>query len=184
MTNVFAFGNCSEGQLGIGTSNEFCLPASIEAFQNQQIKSIVSGLKHACVLTADGQVYSFGNNDYGQLGHQKRRTRPERVDALETFIIEQVACGAHHTLFLTKTGAIFCCGDNRRGQFAVAPTPELEHSYKPRLVNALANYKVIQVAAGGDFSVALTQAGDVFAWGDNSCGSLTVERFTGFVFLV
>ena len=36
----------------------------------------------------------------------------------------------------------------------------------------LQSQKVINVAAGSQHSLALTEAGEVFSWGDNSCGQL------------
>ena len=39
-------------------------------------------------------------------------------------------------------------------------------------VTAVKSQKVISVAAGSQHSLALTEAGEVFSWGDNSCGQL------------
>ena len=36
----------------------------------------------------------------------------------------------------------------------------------------LQSQKVMNVAAGSQHSLALTEAGEVFSWGDNSCGQL------------
>lgn len=37
--------------------------------------SVACGENYTVAITYDGQVYSCGNNDYGQLGHEKARKR-------------------------------------------------------------------------------------------------------------
>lgn len=36
---------------------------------------VACGSLHTLVLLHNGEVYSCGNNDYGQLGHEKSRTK-------------------------------------------------------------------------------------------------------------
>lgn len=36
---------------------------------------VACGENYTVAITNDGQVYSCGNNDYGQLGHEKARKR-------------------------------------------------------------------------------------------------------------
>lgn len=40
------------------------------------ILSVACGINHTVMITKSGEVYSCGNNDYGQLGHSKNRTKP------------------------------------------------------------------------------------------------------------
>lgn len=36
---------------------------------------VACGENYTVAITRDGQVYSCGNNDYGQLGHERARKR-------------------------------------------------------------------------------------------------------------
>ncbi len=64
------------------------------------------GDNHTVLALQDGRVFSFGSNDFGQLGHTKPRTRPEQVDCLDAQVIRRLACGARHTLALNEWGQV------------------------------------------------------------------------------
>ena len=64
-------------------------------------------------LTADGIVYSAGDNDSGQLGRSGKRTKPFKIESIEHLPVESVAAGNGFTatqrenMALCKT-ASFC----------------------------------------------------------------------------
>ncbi|KAL3066453.1 hypothetical protein OYC64_016412 [Pagothenia borchgrevinki] len=94
--------------------------------------------------------------------------------------VSQVACGSHHSVALTKDGQVYTWGQGSRGQLGLG---ERQPSTKsPQHLNSLSAVPLVQVAAGGGQSFALSVSGAVFSWGSNHCGQLglgdTTDRHT------
>lgn len=63
------------------------------------------------MAVSNEHVYSFGSNDYGQLGHGEicpdPIDRPKIIRALNDKMVTQVVCGKFHTLALTAQSHVF-----------------------------------------------------------------------------
>jgi regulator of chromosome condensation len=69
--NVWVFGLNNMGQCGLDESEDFIIPSREHPFFNKvekKIDEIVAGQHHTLALMHDGQIYSFGRSDNGQLG--------------------------------------------------------------------------------------------------------------------
>jgi alpha-tubulin suppressor-like RCC1 family protein len=55
-------------------------------------------------LTKNGQVFSWGRNFSGVLGHgdKKHRTIPTKVEALDGIVIIKISCGKYHTAAISN----------------------------------------------------------------------------------
>ena len=62
--------------IGGRDEEQVAVAEDLTVFQNRRIKHISCGECHTVFVMQDGTVYSCGNNDHGQLGHDKARTRP------------------------------------------------------------------------------------------------------------
>ena len=85
------------------------------------VRCLAAGGAHSALLTASGELYTWGAKGGGRLGLGPL-TSNQPVPCLvrlPTFAQErvvQVACGSRHTLFLTQSGQAFGCGANDLGQ--------------------------------------------------------------------
>ena len=104
------------------------------------------------------QVYSMGQNDDKECGHDEQKHVPNLVSILEGLEIVQIASGYQITIFLTSEGEVLEIGkwNNRSGK------PFLEHEIPEPIVKIVV----------GDYSLyALSSSGNVFSWGNNSQSS-------------
>mmetsp|Transcript_16101 Transcript_16101/g.39186 ORF Transcript_16101/g.39186 Transcript_16101/m.39186 type:complete len:454 (-) Transcript_16101:362-1723(-) len=126
---------------------------------------------HTICVTEEGKAYSFGRNANGQLGHGDTLTRgaPTQIKALENCRITKAACGKNHTLLLTSGGEVWSCGGNTFGQLGIGKTGDDHH--KPHLVNNVGS-KVVDVAAGVEFSMLVSEEGKVYSCGHPEYGAL------------
>ena len=98
-------------------------------------------------LSAEGEVYSWGEGDDGKLGHGNKNScdRPRVVDALRGRDIISVSCGGAHSAAITATGELFTWGKGRYGRLGHGDS---EDQLKPKIVEALLGYRVVDVACG------------------------------------
>ncbi len=82
--------------------------------------------------------------------------------------VTQVAAGGNHSCALTTAGAVHCWGSNGNGQLGDGSTT---HRTTPVAVSGLGS-GVAAIAAGDSHTCALTTAGAVHCWGNNSYGQL------------
>lgn len=132
---------------------------------------IVAGDGFFLLLASDGSVWSWGRNDYGQLGIGSAdggvHATPVRV-SFPTAVID-IAAGSSHALALGNNGLIYGWGRNHQGQTGTGDTGTNHATPTSTGYSAF-----IALAAGGDHSVALYATGQIYCWGDNGSGQLGI----------
>lgn len=75
-------------------------PRQVKALVGVKFQNVTCGQRHTDVCTEDGQMYTFGKGEYGQLGHRCKQMKSSQVlnQALATKRITQaVWCLSHHS---------------------------------------------------------------------------------------
>ena len=63
-----------------------------------------------------GEVFTWGSNRFGQVGHGGKDTTPRIVTELLSEPIKKAACGAYHTIAVSQRGGLFTWGCGARGR--------------------------------------------------------------------
>uniref|UniRef100_A0A8C9TJI6 RCC1 like n=1 Tax=Scleropages formosus TaxID=113540 RepID=A0A8C9TJI6_SCLFO len=174
VTKVWGMGLNKDSQLGFQVSchdrqksYEYVLEPSPVALplarpQETRVVQVACGRAHSLVLTDAEGVFSLGNNAYGQCG---RKIVEEEIYSCSAVSLLQVACGQDHSLFLTERGQVYACGWGADGQTGLGHYNMTSH---PVAVGGdLTGVRVQQVSSYGDLSLAVSQDGSLFGWGNS-----------------
>ncbi|KAG6402103.1 hypothetical protein SASPL_138975 [Salvia splendens] len=120
---LLTFGWGLYGQCGKGSTDDELSPTCVSSLLGIKIDGVAAGLWHTICISADGDVYAFGGNQFGQLGTggDQAETLPRLLDAtsLENVNAKAVSCGARHSAVVTEDGKTFCWGWNKYGQLGL-----------------------------------------------------------------
>ncbi|KAL3146508.1 hypothetical protein ABBQ32_000759 [Trebouxia sp. C0010 RCD-2024] len=182
---LWSWGRNVEGQLGHGIHSQdpVATPAAVEVFADVRVKSMAaSGVASFAVLT-DGTVWGWGSSKRGQLGLGPglvQALHPQRLPGLEG--ITSVSAGWGHACALREDGQVFSWGYPQHGRLAhsLASTCARDDQaavmdrlvWEPRPAELLSDSHIKQVVCGLDHTLALSQSGIAYAFGDNSLSQL------------
>ncbi|XP_038890558.1 ultraviolet-B receptor UVR8 isoform X3 [Benincasa hispida] len=120
---LLTFGWGLYGQCGQGCTDDELSPTCVSSLLGIRIESVAAGLWHTVCISSDGDVYSFGGNQFGQLGTgaDQAETLPRLLDApsVENVNAKIVSCGARHSAIVSDNGKVFCWGWNKYGQLGL-----------------------------------------------------------------
>ena len=163
----------------------------VEAWQERTATSVACGGDHTAVILDDGTLHTFGDGEYGRLGHGdwQDQASPKRVEVGSAFVTG-ITFSATHAAAWTRDGRVFCWGaDAAHGQLgpggAEPAAPRGSTALLPQEVTVLPGSgwrcgrgcqgadAIAGVALGSDHNTyAHTARGKVFAWGRGVGGQL------------
>uniref|UniRef100_A8LVI3 Regulator of chromosome condensation, RCC1 n=1 Tax=Salinispora arenicola (strain CNS-205) TaxID=391037 RepID=A8LVI3_SALAI len=120
---------------------------------------------------ASDTVLAWGQNNDGELGDGTTTDRdtPVDVDLPAGTEVTDVAAHGDHSLAVTSAGTVLAWGNNSSGQLGDGTTTDRD---TPADVNLPTGVTITAITGGNDHSLAVTSAGAVLAWGNNSSGQL------------
>ncbi|KAG7367372.1 regulator of chromosome condensation RCC1 repeat protein [Nitzschia inconspicua] len=172
---VLTTGASSYGRLGNGETSEDSLYFdSVEILQEGNVIQIAGGKSFTLALTKEGVVYGWGRNHKGQLGtgfgmavdmySMEQIPTPIDGDELINRTVTKIAAGSNHAACITTSGELFWWG--------------MSLNLEPVRVAEVLHTKIIDIACGQDYTMALSEDNHIYIWGAGKTGVLGVGSGT------
>ena len=162
---VYSFGRNKYGQLGL-RNFEVAVITPSPILNLPKITQVSCGKFFTVCLAEEGTLWSFGYNDYGQLGTGNRNyfNVPQKMQDIP--LAKSIYCGGFHVLIITDDLNLWGVGDNQFGQLCLN---NKEISLKPRQTLFT---NIIKIAAGSFHSIFQNKEQEIYGCGENSHGQL------------
>ncbi|XP_042487543.1 PH, RCC1 and FYVE domains-containing protein 1-like [Macadamia integrifolia] len=179
--DVYVWGEVwSDGGLSDGSANHFpsktdvLLPKPLESNVVLDVHQIACGFRHAALVTRQGEVFTWGEESGGRLGHGIDRDvcHPRVVEYLAVNNVDYVSCGEYHTCAISMAGDLFTWGDGTHNSGLLGHGTDVSHWIPKRISGPLEGLQVLSVACGTWHSALATSNGKLFTFGDGTFGVL------------
>lgn len=156
------------GALGDNVSTETNLLSPVKPLNLNNVIEISAGSTHQCALKANGNVWCWGVNTFGELGDGTSYStkKPNIVPGIENAV--DIDVNYSTSCAVLTDGSVKCWGLNSGKIFG----DNSEKNLSPRVIPNLTN--VGKIKLGRSFNCALLKNDDLQCWGDNSIGQIGV----------
>ena len=171
---VVSFGANKLNQTSHDNYDMLTLPRLVYKLSDLKIKKIFSGYNYNFVIDFKNDVYSWGDNSSGQCGLSDKLIikSPKQVffpELCENDYIDKICCGKNCTYFISLNKKIFLCGYNLIID---------KIWYIPTLLELNFDSNMSQIKSGEDFTLFLTEKGNLYSMGFGSEGQLGIPNLT------
>ncbi len=163
---VWAWGSNNNGQLGDGSTSASPVPVRVAQLP-ANIVAVSAGGNHSMALTSDGNVWTWGRNDFGELGDGTTTARRTPVAVPGLTNVAAIEMGSFHAAAIKRDGTVWTWGNNQFGQLGDGTTTD-RHS--PVQVAGISNAS--KVALGYYETFVIRADATVLASGYNNQGQL------------
>jgi alpha-tubulin suppressor-like RCC1 family protein len=165
---IWSWGSNTSGQLGDNTTTMVRTPVSV-AGAVKTFSRITAGSDHSYAIDKSGRIWSWGINNFGQLGINSvtsTNTPQSILGAVKTFC--KIAAGANHSLGIDKNGRAWSWGLNTNGQLGLNALTS--RRTPASVLGAVKTF--CEISGGSLHSLAIDKNGRVWSWGQNNTGQL------------
>lgn len=150
------------------------IPKALESTILLDIHGIACGSKHSVLVTKQGEMYSWGEESGGRLGHgvDTDVIHPKVISTLSAISIESVACGEFHTCAVSFCGDLYTWGDGMHNFGLLGHGNDTAHWIPKKVCGLLEGLHISSVSCGPWHTAVVSSAGQLFTFGDGVFGAL------------
>ncbi|KAL2316863.1 hypothetical protein Fmac_030739 [Flemingia macrophylla] len=158
----------------LGAKMDSLFPKALESAVVLDVQNIACGGRHAAIVTKQGEIFSWGEESGGRLGHgvDSDVLHPKLIEALSNTNIELVACGEYHTCAVTLSGDLYTWGNGTYNYGLLGHGNQVSHWVPKRVNGPLEGIHVSYISCGPWHTAVVTSAGQLFTFGDGTFGAL------------
>jgi len=174
---LWSWGSNAFGQLGDNTATNRLTPVTT-FLGGTNWKSIAGEGYHTVAIKTDGTLWSWGRNNFAQLGDN---TTVFRSTPVTTFLggtnWKSIACGNKFTVAIKTDGTLWTWGDNGFGSLGINDIGAGTNRSTP-VTTFLGGTNWKSISGGAFYTGALKTDGTLWTWGQNSSAQLGVNDTT------
>ncbi|KAL3513840.1 hypothetical protein ACH5RR_026557 [Cinchona calisaya] len=158
----------------VTTRADVLLPRPLESNVVLDVHHIACGVRHAALVTRQGEVFTWGEESGGRLGQGvgKDVIQPRLVESLSFCSVDFVSCGEFHSCAVTLAGELYTWGDGTHNAGLLGHGTDVSHWIPKRISGPLEGLQVAMVTCGPWHTALITSTGQLFTFGDGTFGVL------------
>jgi hypothetical protein len=166
---IFGWGLNDRGQLGKQNSN-LSVPQRLDFPDSETPWKVACGGRCSVVLTEEGHVWTFGQNNTGQLGHGNLvdYPSPKKISGLDS--VCDVQCGMASVIAKRRDGSVYVWGFNENGELGLGHVKNVTAPVENKALE-----KIFEFSVGSNHVMGIGEGGSLYGWGWNGRGSVGIN---------
>ncbi|HVA59674.1 MAG TPA: hypothetical protein VNG13_03940, partial [Mycobacteriales bacterium] len=166
---VYAWGDNASGELGDGSTTSRASPVLVQLPAGVSVTQVSAGWQDSYALTSTGQLYAWGAAQFLGQAPASDPTTPVQIVLPAGVSLTQISAGDLYVLAVTSTGQVIGWGYNYWGDLGDGTN---QSGSAPAYAELPAGVAISEVVASNGHSLALSDTGQVYAWGRNEDAQL------------
>ena len=171
--SLYAWGQNSSGELGVGNTTNYSSPVQVGALTNWL--SVACTYYSVLAKKTDGTLWAWGGNSLGQVGDSTNTNRSSPVQIGSDTDWAQISGGDNFHAAIKTNGTSWAWGQNSNGKLGDGSTTNRN---SPVQIGALTNWSISAAAGGATYWVKTD--GTLWSVGRGAFGTLGVGNTTDY----
>lgn len=168
--NLWAWGNNEFGKK-INSNSDRTLDTPQQLMKGRKFKEISGGSEHCLAIDEEGNLWAWGNNNYGQLGNsQTTNLFHEPINILAGLRFKRISATYYSSMAIDEEGNLWTWGENTSEGLLGNGNSNSWVYNTPQIINEGTKFK--EVICSKEYANAIDKDGNRWTWGSNLYGAL------------